>query len=260
VAPTFTPDLTGTYVVELTVTDAGNVTATDSVSVTVFTPATVTVAASDANASETGPDAGAFTFTRTGSTASALVVQYTIGGTATNGADYAPLSGSVTIPAGQASAIVAVSPVDDPDAEASETVVVTVSPGAAYVVGSASSATVTIADNDLPSVTVVATDASASEAGPDTGTFTITRTGPTTSSLRVTYTVAGTAQPGSDYTSLGTQIFIPAGSSTVTLTVTPIADGLTEGNETVDLFLIKNSGLNLGTPNSATVVIGANSN
>jgi len=104
----------------------------------------------------------------------------------------------------------------------------------------------------------VATDAEASEAGPDTGTFTITRTGPTTASLRVTFTANGTAQGGVDYVLLGSQVFIPAGASSVTLTVTPLADGLTEGAEQVNVFLTANSGVTIGTPSSARVVIAAN--
>ena len=182
-----------------------------------------------------------------------------MGGTATNGSDYAALSGSLTIPAGQASATVTVRPVDDPDAEAAETVDVTVQPDGAYSVGNPASATVTIADNDRPMVTIVATDASASETGPDTGTFTITRTGPTTAALRVTFTANGSAQVGVDYVALGSQVFIPIGSSTVTLTVTPLADSVSpEGNENVNVFLTTNSGLSVGTPGSATVVIAAN--
>jgi len=257
-APSFTADVVGAYVVSLTVTDPSGAASIDSVTVNAFTPATVTVTASDANASETGPDNGTFTFTRSGSTAAALVVQYRVGGTATNGSDYASLSGSVTIPAGAASATVTVRPVDDANAEASETVDVTVLPDGAYTVGNPPSATVTIADNDRPVVTIVATDASASEAG-DTGTFTITRTGPTTAALRVTFTANGSAQSGVDYVSLGSQVFIPIGSSTVTLTVTPIADGVSpEGNENVNVFLTTNSGLTVGTPGNATVVIAAN--
>src|SRR6185503_19235649 len=52
---------------------------------------TVSVTASDASASE-GGDTGTFLFTRTGGdTAEALDVKYTLGGTATNGTDYAQL-------------------------------------------------------------------------------------------------------------------------------------------------------------------------
>ena len=49
---------------------------------------TVTIAATDANASEQGLDPGTFTVSRTVSTSSALTVNYTIGGSATNGTVY----------------------------------------------------------------------------------------------------------------------------------------------------------------------------
>ena len=75
VAPSFRPDVVGAYVLSLTVTDPSGAPSTDSVTVNAFTPATVSVSPTDASASETGPDAGSFTFTRTGSTAAALVVQ-----------------------------------------------------------------------------------------------------------------------------------------------------------------------------------------
>ena len=62
---------------------------------------TVTLAATTGTATEAGPVPGVFTVTRTGSTAAALAVSYTVGGTATAGSDYTALSGSVTIAAGR---------------------------------------------------------------------------------------------------------------------------------------------------------------
>jgi 3-phytase len=109
---------------------------------------TVTVAASDASAAEPGTNTGRFTVTRTGSTTASLTVSYTTGGTASAGTDYAALAGSVVIPAGQASANVAVTPLDDSTPEGAETVTVTLTAQSTYTVGSPSSATVTIADND----------------------------------------------------------------------------------------------------------------
>ena len=258
VAASFTPDVLGDYTLSLTVTDPAGATATDTVVVSVYTPASVSVTASDANASETGPDAGSFTFTRTGSTARALVVQYRLAGSATNGADYTSLGGSVTIPAGQASVLVTVAPADDPDFEGPETVDVTVQPAGAYTTGSSATATVTIRDNDLPVVTIVATDASAAETPADSGTFTITRTGPATASLWVSFSPHGTAQGGVDYVAIGQSVTIPAGASSVTLTITPLADAQSEGQETVDIYLTPNPGLTVGTPGFAQVVIAAN--
>jgi hypothetical protein len=109
-------------------------------------PPTVTLRAGDAFAAEAGSDTGTFTFTRTGSTAADLVVNYLIGGTADNGGDYALLPGSITIPANAASAVVTVAPLADALAEGSESVILTLAPGAAYTVSAAREGAVTLAD------------------------------------------------------------------------------------------------------------------
>jgi hypothetical protein len=64
------------------------------------------------NTTESGSPSGAFTIQRTGDTGQALVVNYRISGTATNGVDYQRLSGTVTIPAGQSAAQIEVTPID----------------------------------------------------------------------------------------------------------------------------------------------------
>jgi tartrate-resistant acid phosphatase type 5 len=121
-------------------------------------PPTVTVAATDATAAEAGADPGTFTVTRTGSTTSALTVNLTVGGTATNGVDYASISSTVTIAAGASSATVQLTPVDDSLAEGTETATLTVGASGAYNIGAANTATVSIQDNDssTSSTTLVA--------------------------------------------------------------------------------------------------------
>src|SRR2546426_1438815 len=69
-----------------------------------------------------------------------------------------------------------------------------------------------------PTVTVTATDANASEQGPDTGAFTIRRTGSVSSALTVNYTLGGATQNGTDYQQLGTSVIIPTGASSATVT------------------------------------------
>ena len=110
----------------------------------------VSMTATDANASEAGPDNGRFTVSRSGSTGGALTVRFSIGGSATNGSDYASLGSSVTISSGSSSATVTVRPTDDSNVEGNETVTLTLSNDSAYSIGSPSSATVTISDNDSP--------------------------------------------------------------------------------------------------------------
>jgi hypothetical protein len=120
---------------------------------------TVTITASNTTGSEPGTDIGAFTVTRTGDISAPLTVTYTIGGSAGNGADYATLPGTVTIPAGASSATVTITPLDDPTVESTETVVLTLSSDGAYTIGASSNATVSIFDNDVPTgpTTLVAT-------------------------------------------------------------------------------------------------------
>ena len=112
-------------------------------------PPTVTVTATTPSASEAGPVNGVFTITRSDISQTALIVNYSVGGTATPGTDYVALSGSVAIPAGAAGATVTVVPIDDTALENNETVVLALRPVSSYVVGTPSSATVTIASDDV---------------------------------------------------------------------------------------------------------------
>jgi hypothetical protein len=90
---------------------------------------------------------GQFTLVRFGDTSNPLTVNYTITGTATSGADYTALSGTATFAAGESTATVSVTPLDDDLPEPSETVVLTLAPGPGYSILSPSSATLSIADN-----------------------------------------------------------------------------------------------------------------
>lgn len=220
----------------------------------------VSIVANTPNASETGPTPGAFTISRTDSTAESLIVRYAVGGTAANGADYATLSGSATIAAGSSAVTVSVLPVDDALQEGNETVVLTLSANPGYTVGSPNSGAVTIADNDsppppLPIVTIVATTPNATEAGPVSGAFTLSRTGSTAGGLTVRYSVGGTAVNGSDYATLSGTASFPAGSPSTIVTVLPVDDALQEGNETVVLTLTDDPAYTVGSPGSATVTI-----
>ena len=139
--PTLSP---GRYAMEVTA-DTANV----NYGIAWISAQTVSIAATVPTASEIGPVPGSFTITRSGDTTAALTVGYTITGTATNGTDYISIPASVTISAGASSATVAVTPIADNLAEGDETVVLTLAPDAAYLFGTASSATVTIKDKPM---------------------------------------------------------------------------------------------------------------
>ena len=103
-------------------------------------------------------------------------------------------------------------PINDALPECDETVVLTISTNVAYTIGATTNATVTIADNDLPQVSVTATTPQATEAGLTNGVFTVTRLGCSNAALTVNYTVGGTATAGADYTTLSGSVSIPAGA------------------------------------------------
>ena len=152
----------------------------------------------------TNPDPGQFVFWRNGETTGALTVYYMLSGSASNGVDYETLSGSVTFPAGATYTTVSVTPIRDGVTEEAETVMLTLSPDAAYTVGQYRSDTVIIEnDRALPSgntlVRVFATKPTASENGLASGEFIMTRNqgyAPRPWPLRVNYALSGNAVNG----------------------------------------------------------------
>jgi hypothetical protein len=109
---------------------------------------TISIASSGPDAAEADPTGSTLTLTRSGNPASALTVSYSIAGSATPGVDFSALPGSITIPAGQSSATLTITPLDDAVVEGDETVIVTLLSHAAYLIEEPSSASVLIADDD----------------------------------------------------------------------------------------------------------------
>lgn len=107
---------------------------------------TINVAAIDPEIAENWPDAGVVAVRRTGNL-NAITVNFTVGGTATAGADYTgPGSGSVAFGLGVDEVWLSFAPLDDADVEPSETITVTLQTGAGYALGAATAATVNLAD------------------------------------------------------------------------------------------------------------------
>ena len=197
---------------------------------------------------------GAFLFTRTGATNSALTISFTISGTAAAGVRYLPLTNSVTIPAGQTSVSLPVVAIDDNVVEGEQTVIVSLTEGETYRSAYPSSATVTIQDNDQR-VWIDASDFRASKYGPDPGQFTFSRFGTTNTPVTIFYAISGTASNGVDYVGITNSIIIPAGRLTATLPILPLHNGIVEGPVTVTLTLLTNAAYFLGTPTNGTVTI-----
>ena len=243
---------------------------TTAVTGTIFDDDTiVTLAVSPASVTEDGTTNLVYTFTRNGFISNALTVNYTIGGTATNGNDYSSIGSIVTFAAGSSTAKVTVDPTADTIGEADETVTLTLASGTGYTVGTSGAVTGTIANDDLPTITLVfyissgtwgqiVAVSSTSVTEDNTSynlIYTFTRTGYTTSALTVNYTIGGTATNGSDYNNIGTSVTFAAGSSTATVIVDPTADTTPEDHKTVSLTLASGTGYNIGTTTAVTGTI-----
>ncbi|MBX9623389.1 MAG: hypothetical protein K2X82_06205 [Gemmataceae bacterium] len=139
-------------------------------------PAPVVTVTRISGAAEGGAD-GVFRFSRTGGTAAALTVNYTVLTVGPNMAtptdDYAALPGAVTIPAGAAYKDVTVGVVNDTTYEPTEEVRVDLAARTWYAVGAPASASVFIADNDpVPTVTFLQADATTAATYADVSMWT----------------------------------------------------------------------------------------
>ncbi len=196
-----------------------------------------------------------------------MYVFYVLSGTASQGSDYSlERYSSVTFPAGASSVEIKVTAFEDSLVEDTETVILTLNDvmyATYYVsqeptIGSPSSATLKISDVSAgeAKVWVTASDPNAAEVGGNTGAFTINCNGYQTTSLTVNFTLSGTADSGDYNISSRYSATIPAGAKSATLIVSPIADSLTEGVETVVLTLQDGTGYQLNVSStSATVTI-----
>ena len=219
--------------------------------------ADVSIAVAPSSVDEDGATNLVYTFTRTGDTTGALVVNFTVSGTADPSTDYTqtgattftPPNGTVTFAAGNSTATVTVDPTADATAEANETVIFTLAAGVDYNIGAPSAATGTI-NNDDTTVSVAVSPLAADEDGATNLVYTFTRSD-SSGPLTVNFSVGGTATFNTDYTQTGAATFTAAtgtvtfadGSLTATVTVDPSADSTVEPDETVVLTVTAGSGL-----------------
>jgi subtilase family serine protease len=204
----------------------------------------VSVSATTATAREAGPVNGTVTVTRTEPGGPELVVNLAVAGTATAGTDYVTVPSSVTIPAGAASVVVPIVPIDDTTVESNELIVVAVAAGS-YRVGSPASATVTLISDDLapdfsisvftapdtaaPGQTITVTDTTRNQGGgtgaPSTTSFYLSANSLLDASDPLLATRAVPALGPSATNTANTDLIIPATTTAALYYVIAKADG-----------------------------------
>ncbi len=204
----------------------------------------ITLAVAPGSVLEDGTTNLVYTFTRAGSTTTALTVKYNVGGTATFNTDYTQTSaatftattGTITFAAGSSTATLTVDPTADTIIESDETVALTLATGTGYSIGTTTAVNGTITNDDfgtLSTLSIVKTTDGA-ETGAVGSVFTLTRTGNLTAALNVNYSLGGTATVGSDYTNPGAGIVtFAAGSATATINLPTIDDAFVDSAETI---------------------------
>lgn len=166
-------------------------------------------------------------------------------GTAFSPADFSVSASPLTILAGQTTANIAVTIVNDSLDEANESFSLSLSSPTNAVLGTTTSHSFTITDDDpLPAVSFTESSASRGEAS---GSYVVNIQLSAISGRDVTVPIllgAGTASTPADFTLSPANVVIPAGSSGGSTTITIVNDTAVEANETVIL--------NIGTPVNAT--------
>lgn len=175
-----------------------------------------------------------------------ITVAYNQGGTAVGGINFTALSGTATIPAGASSVDVDIVPIDD--GVVGNTSVTITLPTTSWPATGAT-ATITIVDGS-PTLTIASTVSPAIQ-GSTNGVFTISSSRAPVRNLSVTYTVAGTAVAGTDYTTLTGTATLPAGQTSLAVTVAPTLLRLSATAPTVTVTLAAD------TASPATYLLGA---
>lgn len=226
----------------------------------------VSVAPGDFDLSErpsTSPqNPGTFIISRSRATPQPLTVNYSIGGTATEGADYATLTHTAVIPANATSTVVTISPIDDALREGTETIVLSIDASVDYGIGVPNTAQLNLGDNELVNVDIVAVVNTAKEEGVVPGKFTLTMRDPGTGQkltlpdpLLINLSISGSAQPGVNYDPINNFVVIPAGQSSVDIPVTPKDDANYQGNVGVIVSITASGDYAFGFKTSDVVTI-----
>ncbi|MFC1498823.1 choice-of-anchor D domain-containing protein [Verrucomicrobiota bacterium] len=224
-------------------------------------PNFVSISVSNAVIAEAGAQSGSVIVSRT-LTQGAQDINYQLSGSAVYGSDYtsayAVTSGVASFADGAATVQIDITPVNDPDVETNENVVIKLDVGTNYLFSSARSVSVTIVDDNNsmpPEFNLSVIDGQATEGG-DTAMLELVRTGNSSGSVTVNVArTAGTAEVA-DYNNpdISSVVFADAEMS-VLLEIIPANDILVEGAEWLELSITPDLSYTVGPASNVTVNI-----
>lgn len=184
-----------------------------------------------------------------------------LGGTATMTSDYLFPSNTVRFAPGVTSANISLTLVDDSAVESAETVILTLSNLMGASLGTNSTHTVSIQNNDVPPPmpTMQFTMASQSvQENAGTRNITINLSAASTQEVTASVVVSGTATMTSDYLFPSNTVRFAAGTTSANVALTIVDDTAVENPETIILTLSNLSGASLGATTTHTVTVQSN--
>ena len=201
----------------------------------------------------------AATFTVTASPAPTTAITVNVNVTETEDVISGTPPSTVTIDANETTATLTVATDNDQIDEPNSEVTAKLQGGTGYAVGTPSSATVTVEDNDIsppgtPQVTITAGTSPVTEG--TAATFTVTASPAPTTAITVS---VNTSEDGNVISGTPDEtVTIDANETTATLTVATDNDQIDEPNSEVTAKLQGGTGYAIGTPSSATVTVEDN--
>ncbi len=221
---------------------------------------------------------GTFTFTRV-NTANTIAINFSVGGTAALATNYtvtstSPLvfnagSGTIVMLAGETTATITLSALNDQLINAARTVVLTIvdtAPTKTYTIGTPNLATLTIADAVAPTVSISVNPLPIPVEGGSNISIIFTRTGSTSLPLVVNFDITGTAILNTNYSLAGATLVsgntytttIPAGQTTRAIFLSPTNDYVANAARTA-IFTLVNTTPNItydiaAAPNHTTTI------
>ncbi|AFY47683.1 CARDB domain-containing protein,putative collagen-binding protein,Calx-beta domain-containing protein,subtilase family protease [Nostoc sp. PCC 7524] len=196
--------------------------------------ATLTFSAAAYSVNEDSTSVTSITITRTSSNGTLTATLTLADGTATAPADYDNTPIIVEFADGEASKIVTIPIIDDAVVEGNETLSISLGASSSYELGDITTATVTIVDNDIASVTITESDGSTNVTeGGATDSYTVVLTSQPTADVSIT--INGDSQVSTD---VNTLTFTAANWNVAqTVTVTAVDDEAFEGNHSSTLTM-----------------------
>ncbi|MDE2787542.1 MAG: hypothetical protein OXL37_12885 [Chloroflexota bacterium] len=171
-------------------------------------------------------------------------------------------SGTVMARAGQTSVVIPVQPTDNGTSEPDESLILWLSQGDGYALGSLQVYWLTIADDDGPRAEFARAESGVDEDG---GTYDVViNLDPSPAgNVSINYQMGGPATRDVDYSIAGVtgptaSVSASAGATSVTIPVNITDDSLTEGDERLELTLLSSSDYNLGAQQTHALTIRDN--